>query len=97
MARESDSQVRAQFGDDTLITFQVAKPVVVPEAKEGRDDCVHTEVLMEHVFGFSYGKPFVGKLMIWFIIFIFVFWLCLCLCFLFVRYMIYFFSIFCNL
>lgn len=49
--------------------------MVVPEAKEGGDDCVHTKVLMEHVFAFSYGKPFVGMFMILFFVLSKVFYL----------------------
>ena len=54
-----------QTGNNTLVTFQVAKPVVFPQAEHGGSDCVRTLVLMEHVFAFSYGKPFVG-MCIWF-------------------------------
>lgn len=60
--------METQTGNNTLVTFQVAKPVVVPTAKEGEGDCVHTMVLMKHVFAFSYGKPFVGTCVIWFIL-----------------------------
>lgn len=45
--------------------FQVYPPVRVgqdylPALEEGRSEC--NVVLMEHVFGWSYGQPFVGKL-----------------------------------
>lgn len=38
-----------------LVDFQVYEPVLVPQSAR----C--TELLMSHVFGFSYGKPFVGS------------------------------------
>ena len=70
MNREKESQLQAEKESGPLITFQVAKPVVVPEIGDGKrknDKCVHTMVLMEHVFAFSYGKPFVGMFMIRFL------------------------------
>jgi hypothetical protein len=56
-----------------LEVFQVCQPVPTPShwpsdgsgdiagapASDGTD-CVHTSVLMDHVFAFSYGHPFVG-------------------------------------
>ncbi|OBT87167.1 hypothetical protein VE02_04723 [Pseudogymnoascus sp. 03VT05] len=41
-------------GNGVLDVFQVSAPVAV-----GGDEC--TALLMEHSFGFSYGKPFVGN------------------------------------
>ena len=38
-----------------LVNFQVYQPVLTPEPAK----C--TQLLMEHVFAFSYGHPFVGK------------------------------------
>lgn len=45
--------------------FQIYPPVRVgqdylPALAEGRSEC--SVVLMEHVFGWSYGQPFVGRL-----------------------------------
>lgn len=51
---ESDQLVvLPAVGDGALEVFQVNAPVAV-----GGDEC--TVLLMEHSFGFSYGKPFVG-------------------------------------
>jgi hypothetical protein len=56
-----------------LEVFQVYQPVLAPslrpsDASRGSatgpasdgNDCVHTITLMDHVFAFSYGDPFVG-------------------------------------
>lgn len=52
--RESDQLVVVPaLGGRVLEVFQVSAPVGVDE-----DEC--TALLMEHSFGFSYGKPFVG-------------------------------------
>lgn len=51
---ESDQLVVVPaLGGRVLEVFQVSAPVGVDE-----DEC--TVLLMEHSFGFSYGKPFVG-------------------------------------
>lgn len=51
---ESDQYVVVPtLGGGVLEVFQVNVPVAVDE-----DEC--TVLLMEHSFGFSYGKPFVG-------------------------------------
>jgi hypothetical protein len=56
-----------------LEVFQVYQPVLAPSlrpsdasresatdpASDG-SDCLHTSILMDHVFAFSYGDPFVG-------------------------------------
>lgn len=44
-----------------LVAFQVQNPVLVPTANGNQSGCVHTQVLMDHEFAFSYGKPFVGE------------------------------------
>lgn len=46
--------------DVPLVTFQVAEPVTIPSGESQENPCVHKKVLMEHVFAFSYGQPFVG-------------------------------------
>lgn len=43
-----------------LVNFQVYEPVVTPTGPNDELGCVHTQLLMEHVFAFSYGSPFVG-------------------------------------
>ncbi|KAL8940725.1 MAG: hypothetical protein Q9211_002134 [Gyalolechia sp. 1 TL-2023] len=43
-----------------LVNFQVSEPILVPTGESDQYGCVHTQLLMDHVFGFSYGKPFVG-------------------------------------
>ncbi|KAL9629440.1 MAG: hypothetical protein Q9204_005270 [Flavoplaca sp. TL-2023a] len=44
-----------------LVAFQVQNPVLLPTANGNQSACVHTRVLMDHEFAFSYGKPFVGE------------------------------------
>lgn len=44
-----------------LVAFQVQNPVLIPTFSGNQSGCVHTQVLMEHEFAFSYGKPFVGE------------------------------------
>jgi len=46
----------------TLEVFQVYKPVPEPSKGGESSDCAHEILLMDHVFGWSYGKPFVGKI-----------------------------------
>ena len=48
--------------DEPIVPFQVAEPVLHPEPPRDEHGCVHTQLLMQHVFGFSYGHPFVGML-----------------------------------
>lgn len=43
-----------------LVNFQVHEPVFTPTGTGDKHGCVHTELLMDHVFAFSYGVPFVG-------------------------------------
>ncbi|KAI4160596.1 MAG: hypothetical protein LQ342_005617 [Letrouitia transgressa] len=43
-----------------LVNFQVYEPVLTPTGPSNQNGCVFTELLMDYVFGFSYGKPFVG-------------------------------------
>ena len=43
-----------------LVDFQVYEPVLTPAGSTNQYGCVYTRLLMEHVFGFSYGKPYVG-------------------------------------
>ena len=43
-----------------LVDFQVYEPVLTPSGSSDQYGCIHTQLLMDHVFGFSYGKPFVG-------------------------------------
>ena len=53
------SSIRAENATDgVLVDFQVAKPVVFdpPSTK-----CNEVVLLMDHVFAFSYGQPFVGS------------------------------------
>ncbi len=44
-----------------LTDFQVSPPILIPTGKRDQYGCVHTQLLMEHVFAFSYGAPFVGR------------------------------------
>lgn len=43
-----------------LVNFQVHEPVLTPTGPSDELGCVHSQLLMEHVFAFSYGNPFVG-------------------------------------
>lgn len=43
-----------------LEAFQVTEPVLNPVPPGDKHGCVHTQLLMQHVFAFSYGHPFVG-------------------------------------
>lgn len=44
-----------------LDVFQASKPVFTPSAGSGYNgNCVTQVLLMDYVFGFSYGKPFIG-------------------------------------
>lgn len=43
-----------------LVNFQVHEPVLTPTGPSDELGCVHSQFLMEHVFAFSYGNPFVG-------------------------------------
>lgn len=46
------------------VTFQVAEPVIIPSEQSSGNKCVHKTSLMEHVFAFSYGHPFVGMMIV---------------------------------
>lgn len=43
-----------------LVDFQVYEPVLTPSGTAGQYGCVYTQLLMDHVFAYSYGIPFVG-------------------------------------
>ena len=43
-----------------LVNFQVSEPVLTPSGTSDQNGCIYTQLLMDHVFAFSYGKPFVG-------------------------------------
>ncbi|KAL8996889.1 MAG: hypothetical protein Q9169_003700 [Polycauliona sp. 2 TL-2023] len=51
---------RQAFTTPPLVTFQVQDPILVPTPNGNQSGCVHTQLLMDNVFAFSYGKPFVG-------------------------------------
>ena len=43
-----------------LVNFQVSEPVLTPSGTSNQNGCIYEQLLMDHVFAFSYGKPFVG-------------------------------------
>lgn len=43
-----------------LVDFQVYEPVLTPSGTADQYGCVYTQLLMDHVFAYSYGMPFVG-------------------------------------
>lgn len=43
-----------------LVDFQVSEPILIPTSTSDQYGCVYTQLLMDHVFAFSYGMPFVG-------------------------------------
>ncbi|KAI4169276.1 MAG: hypothetical protein LQ348_007309 [Seirophora lacunosa] len=45
-----------------LVNLQVSEPILTPVGDSDQYGCIHTQLLMDHVFAFSYGKPFVGIL-----------------------------------
>ena len=45
-----------------LVDFQVSEPILTPSGTSDQYGCIYTQTLMEHTFGNSYGKPFVGTL-----------------------------------
>ena len=47
-----------------LEDFQVYEPVLTPSGTSDRYGCIHTQLLMEHVFAYSYGHPFFGMISI---------------------------------
>ena len=51
---------QAPLAASPLVDFQVYEPVLTPTGPTNQYGCVYTQLLMEHVFGFSYGMPFVG-------------------------------------
>ncbi len=53
-------KIRKPAESNPLVTFQVATPVPLRSGDSKGDECVHTTLLMDHVFAFSYGQPFVG-------------------------------------
>lgn len=50
-----------QASDSPLVNFQVNEPILIPGPGDLKD-CVYTTQLMDHVFAFSYGAPFVGRI-----------------------------------
>ena len=44
-----------------LVNFQVSEPVLTPSGTSDQYGCIYKQLLMDHVFAFSYGKPFVGR------------------------------------
>lgn len=46
-----------------LVNFQVNEPVLTPTGPIDEYGCVYTKLLMDHVFAFSYGSPFVGMVL----------------------------------
>ncbi len=64
VASKLSSPILARQTPNTpLEVFQVHQPVFTPQASSEEGFCVTTNVLMEHSFGFSFGRPFVGKLL----------------------------------
>lgn len=60
-APDSLLQVRQAAETSPLVNFQVYEPVLTPTGPSDEYGCVYTKLLMDHIFAFSYGKPFVGK------------------------------------
>ena len=54
----SQRQAQAQ---PPLVNFQVSEPVLTPKGPSDEHGCVYTQELMSHVFGISYGVPFIGS------------------------------------
>lgn len=63
VAQAPDSRLQVRQAADTspLMDFQVYEPVSTPTGPDDNYGCVYTKLLMDHVFAFSYGDPFVGK------------------------------------
>ncbi len=57
----SVQKLESAVESSTLVNFQVHEPVLTPTGPSDELGCVHSQLLMEHVFAFSYGNPFVGK------------------------------------
>ncbi len=55
------SIVARQASSSVLKVFQVHEPVLTPVGPSDQNGCVYAELLMEHSFAFSYGRPFVGQ------------------------------------
>lgn len=53
-------QVRQAAETSPLVNFQVNQPVLTPTGPNDEYGCVYSKLLMDHVFAFSYGSPFVG-------------------------------------
>ena len=51
---------RQALAPSTLVDFQVYEPVLTPSGTVDQYGCVYTQLLMDHVFAYSYGMPFVG-------------------------------------
>ena len=62
--RRQSTESAGSESEPPLVTFQVAEPVTIPSKESTEGDCFETIVLMEHVFAFSYGHPFIGTLSI---------------------------------
>ncbi|MCJ1271763.1 hypothetical protein MMC22_011668 [Lobaria immixta] len=60
-APDSLLQIRQAAETSPLVNFQVYEPVLTPTGPSDEYGCVYTKLLMDHVFAFSYGKPFVGS------------------------------------
>lgn len=52
---------RQTSSEPPLVDFQVSEPILTPLGTTDRYGCIYTQLLMEHDFAFSYGKPFVGE------------------------------------
>ena len=59
---ELDDSITLNASSTTpILNFQVSQPVLAPKSpKSAGEECVITQVLMEHVFRHSYYKPFIG-------------------------------------
>ena len=44
-----------------LVVFQAQDPIIIPTTNGNQSGCVETQLLMDHEFAFSYGKPFIGE------------------------------------
>ena len=51
---------RQALGPSPLVDFQVYEPVLTPSGTTDQYGCIYTQLLMDHVFAYSYGMPFVG-------------------------------------
>jgi hypothetical protein len=56
-----NSEIKREAYQEPLKVFQVYKPVPGPSRDSDTKECIEEVLLMEHVFGWSYGRPFVGE------------------------------------